>query len=47
MFKGNFEIVNSLMQQADLIADLHYRNIGGDAMVKEKQKLKNLLINLQ
>ena len=35
---GNFEIVNSLMQQADLIADLHYRNIGGDAMVKEKQK---------
>ena len=42
---GNFEIVNSLMQQADLIADLHYRNIGGDALVKEKQKLKNLLIN--
>ena len=35
---GNLEIVNSLMQQADLIADLHYRNIGGDAMVKEKQK---------
>ena len=35
---GNFEIVNSLMQQADLIADLHYRNIGGDALVKEKQK---------
>ena len=35
---GNFEIVNSLMQQADLISDLHYRNIGGDAMVKEKQK---------
>ena len=35
---GNFEIVNSLMKQADLIADLHYRNIGGDALVKEKQK---------
>ena len=35
---GNFESVNSLMQQADLIADLHYRNIGGDALVKEKQK---------
>ena len=35
---GNLEIVNSLMQQADLIADLHYRNIGGDALVKEKQK---------
>lgn len=35
---GNLEIVNSLMKQADLIADLHYRNIGGDALVKEKQK---------
>ena len=35
---GNLEIVNNLMQQADLIADLHYRNIGGDALVKEKQK---------
>ena len=35
---GNLEIVNNLMQQADLIADLHYRSIGGDALVKEKQK---------
>lgn len=35
---GNFDIVNSLMQQADLMTDLHYRNIGGDALVKEKQK---------
>lgn len=35
---GNLEIVNSLMKQADLIADLHYRSIGGDALVKEKQK---------
>ena len=26
------------MKQADLIADLHYRSIGGDALVKEKQK---------
>lgn len=35
---GNFDIVNSLMQQADLMTDLHYRNIGGEALVKEKQK---------
>ena len=34
---GNIDIVNSLMQQADLMTDLQYRKIGGDALVKEKQ----------
>ena len=35
---ANGDIVGSLMQQADLMADLQYRSIGGETLVKAKQK---------